>query len=99
MKVSADNNDVDGAIEADIEFHQVISEMSGNNFLIELSDSISHALLDARYAFFRQPDRIFMSWHQHCLVVEALERRDSDAAAEAMLQHLQDSKEVVKRLK
>ena len=98
MKQSANTNDVDGAIQSDIEFHQLISEMSQNNFLIELSDSISHVLLEARYAFFQQPHRIYASWQQHCRVVAALEKRDSQAAAEAMLQHLQDSKEVVKRL-
>lgn len=98
MKQSADSNDVDAAIQSDIEFHQLISKMSQNKFLIELSDSISHVLLDARYAFFRQPNRILVSWQQHCRVLEALVKRDSHAAAEAMLQHLQDSKEVVKRL-
>ncbi len=98
MKQSADDNDVDAAIQSDIEFHQLISKMSQNKFLIELSGSISHVLLDARYAFFRQPNRILVSWQQHCRVVEALVKRDSQAAAEAMLQHLQDSKEVVKRL-
>lgn len=98
MKQSANTNDVDAAIQSDIEFHQLISRMSQNKFLIELSDSISHVLLDARYAFFRQPNRIWVSWKQHCRVVEALVERDSQAAAEAMLQHLQDSKEVVKRL-
>ena len=98
MKQSADDNDVDAAIQSDIEFHQLISKMSQNKFLIELSDSISHVLLDARYAFFRQPNRILVSWQQHCRVLEALVKRDSQAAAEAMLQHLQDSKEVVKRL-
>ncbi|MCY3780398.1 MAG: FadR/GntR family transcriptional regulator [Chloroflexi bacterium] len=98
MKQSANTNDVDAAIQSDIEFHQLISKMSQNKFLIELSDSISHVLLDARYAFFRQPNRILVSWQQHCRVVEALVKRDSQAAAEAMLQHLQDSKEVVKRL-
>lgn len=98
MKQSADDNDVDAAIQSDIEFHQLISKMSQNKFLIELSGSISHVLLDARYAFFRQPNRILVSWQQHCRVLEALVKRDSQAAAEAMLQHLQDSKEVVKRL-
>jgi GntR family transcriptional repressor for pyruvate dehydrogenase complex len=98
MKQSANTNDVAAAIQSDIEFHQLISKMSQNNFLIELSDSISHVLLDARHAFFRRPNRIFVSWQQHCRVVEALEKRDSQAAAEAMLLHLQDSKEVVKRL-
>ena len=98
MKQSATTNDVDAAIQADIEFHQLISKISQNNFLIELSDSISHVLLEARYAFFQQPNRIFVSWQQHYRVVEALEKRDSQAAAEAMLQHLQDSKEIMNRL-
>ena len=98
MKQSANTDDVETAIQSDIEFHQLISKMSQNNFLIELSDSISHVLLDARYAFFQQPNRIYVSWQQHCRVLEALEKRDSQAAAEAMLRHLQDSKEVVKRL-
>lgn len=92
MEQCAENGDIDGAVQADIDFHDLISKATRNHFLIQLNDSINYALIESRYAYFQNPQNILSSCQQHRFVAEALRRREPEEAAQAMLQHARRTK-------
>lgn len=93
MRKSAQERDIDGAVEADIEFHDLINHAAQNDLLVKLNDSINYVLLESRYAYFQEPERIFGSCEQHQRVVDALKDRDANAASEAMVLHVENTRE------
>lgn len=99
MEDSARTENAEAAVEADIQFHELLSKASQNTFLIQLSDNISHAVLESRYGYFQQPNRIEASCRQHYRVLDALKRRDPEAASAAMLEHVRDSITAIKNLR
>lgn len=98
MQESANTNNVQLAVDADIEFHDRISRASQNGFLIQLSDSISHAVIESRYGYFQRPHQIVTSLRQHYCVYEALQKRDPEAAAAAMREHVRNSIQVLQEI-
>ena len=98
MEISGREADVESAVQADIEFHDLISQATRNSLLIKLSDSVNHALLESRYGYFQDQGRILSSWQQHCRIAEALKRHDPKAVKEAMQIHVQNTKEVIQQL-
>jgi GntR family transcriptional repressor for pyruvate dehydrogenase complex len=98
MGESARTNDPALAVEADNEFHERLSKITQNNFLIQLNESIIGAVLESRFGYFQQPNRIELSWQQHCRVYEALQRHDADAAVAAMREHVRNSIEAIKNI-
>jgi DNA-binding GntR family transcriptional regulator len=67
-------------------FHQALAEASHNptaSALVEQLRARSELVYAGRLA-----KRAASSWHEHAEVVEAIERRDVDAAGEAMRSHL-----------
>ena len=98
MEQCAQSSDIDGAVQADIAFHDLISKATRNYFLIELNDSINYALIESRYAYFQSGDNILASCRQHRAVAEALERGDPQESAEAMRQHVQKTKVAMRRV-
>jgi len=98
MKQCAEANDVDGAVKADIEFHDLINLAARNELLAKLNDSINYVLLESRYAYFQDVQRISLSWEQHRRVVEALSNKDAQAAFAAMLEHVQKTRDRMRSL-
>jgi GntR family transcriptional repressor for pyruvate dehydrogenase complex len=98
MENSGRAGDIESAVQADIKFHDLISQATHNTLLIKLSESVNHALLEIRYGYFQDPDNILSSWQHHCQIVEALKRRDPKAVTEAMLVHVQHSIRIIQQL-
>ena len=92
MEHWAEIGDVDGAVQADIDFHDLISKATRNHFLIQLNDSVNYALIESRYAYFQDPQNILASCQQHRQVAEALKNHEPEEAAQAMLQHARKTK-------
>lgn len=98
MEYGARSQNIEAAVEADIEFHDFISQASQNAFLINLNDSINYALLEGRHAAFQDPNRILRSCEEHRRVAEAIRQRDPQAATKAMLDHIYNAKEAIRQL-
>ncbi len=75
-------------IAADQLFHQTIVQACGNRLLVEMLDSLQDRIRLHRQVYFAHGRRIEQSLREHLLVVEALERRQGPAAADAMYAHL-----------
>jgi GntR family transcriptional repressor for pyruvate dehydrogenase complex len=80
----------DGYIEADLDFHLALAEAAGNPLVLSLFDSIVGLLREERIRLFQVKGAPERSQRHHKCILEALERRDPDAAREAMRAHLQD---------
>jgi GntR family transcriptional repressor for pyruvate dehydrogenase complex len=83
--------DAETASQADVEFHRAIARAAENDLYLVLVDSISDVLMEIRRTTLRVPGRADAAVQQHRLVLEALERRDVNAAVDAMRRHLADS--------
>jgi len=78
----------DQAYEYDLEFHHALAQASGNPFLVELSGSVGGAVESDRRATMSIPNRIRASAEDHQCILDAVRRRDREAACAAMVQHI-----------
>ena len=82
-------DNADGYIEADLEFHLALAEAAGNPLILALLDSIVGVLREERARLFRVKGAPQRSQLHHKRILEAVERRDPQAASDAMRAHLQ----------
>ena len=85
--------DSDVYIEADLDFHLALAEAAGNPIVLSLIDSIVGLLREQRLRIFRVeggPDR---GQQHHRRILEAIQRRDPQAARAAMQSHLAQVRE------
>ena len=77
----------DDAVQSDMEFHRAVAEISGNEIMHLLVESMADL---HRSSLARGYERVSTSnaVRQHAEVLAALEARDGDAAARAMHRHL-----------
>jgi len=87
-------NDPTGFRISDTEFHGIIAQAAGNPFLSRVSQSLF--VLGTEYQQPRRetPDELHRAVTEHHVLLEALAAHDPDAAASAMLAHLETSKQV-----
>jgi GntR family transcriptional regulator, transcriptional repressor for pyruvate dehydrogenase complex len=85
--------DPDAYIEADLDFHLALAEGAANPLILSLIDSIVGLLREQRIRIFSVPGGPERGQIHHKRILEAMERRDSDAAREAMKAHLQQVKD------
>lgn len=90
LKVMDDSvSDLDEYIDADVLFHQALGRAANNEILRVLLDSMREAIREnIRTLATLYPESIREAAVHHRAIAEALERRDPDAAREAMRGHL-----------
>jgi DNA-binding GntR family transcriptional regulator len=77
------------AMEFDEQFHNLIVEASENSYLASFSYSLQIHIRRFKYLFLKQPvTGTYASVQEHALIIEAMERRDHDAASAMMKQNL-----------
>ena len=80
-----DNRD-DGHLDA--EFHRLLTEESGNQVLGQIMAAIQTALNASRASWLRDNERSSVSLAGHLRLIDALEKRDTEAARLAMTHHI-----------
>ena len=83
----------DVGMEADFEFHKAIAEATGNRFFLgtlnSLKKPILFGMLLGRQFALKQPDeRVAVVIAEHARIVDAIGRKDGEAARDAMRRHL-----------
>lgn len=73
--------------EVNIEFHQAIIRMSGNQVLIDLAENLFTHMRMIRRKTIGEKDRAARSIRDHINIIEAIERRDTDRAGELVRDH------------
>ncbi len=80
-------------IEADLDFHLALAEAADNPLILALIDSIVGLLREQRSRIFEVGGGPERGQFHHKRILEAIERRDADAAREAMRAHLEQVRE------
>jgi GntR family transcriptional repressor for pyruvate dehydrogenase complex len=80
-------------IEADLDFHLALAEGAANPLILSLLDSIVALLREQRLRIFRVPGGPERGQIYHKRILDAVERRDSEKAREAMRAHLSQVRE------
>jgi DNA-binding FadR family transcriptional regulator len=82
-------HDREAYIEADLDFHLALAEAADNPLILALIDSIVGLLRDQRSRIFEVDGGPERGQFHHKRILEAIERRDPEAAREAMRAHLE----------
>jgi DNA-binding GntR family transcriptional regulator len=88
---------VDEYSDANIEFHQAIMRLSGSQLIASLTENLFIHVRAIRKATIRKGDRAERSIVDHLNIVEALERRDTEAAERLAREHTLGLAEFVER--
>jgi GntR family transcriptional regulator, transcriptional repressor for pyruvate dehydrogenase complex len=80
--------DPDAYIEADLDFHLALAEGAANPLILALLDSIVGLLREQRLRIFKVPGGPERGQVHHKRILEAVERRDAEAARDTMRAHL-----------
>lgn len=78
--------DHDPGVDEDIEFHHLIAEMSGNQFLVSLVEFINKHMESSRDMLLRYDESSTRLGHR--AILGALRDHDADTARQAMAQHI-----------
>jgi DNA-binding GntR family transcriptional regulator len=73
--------------EVNINFHQTIIELSGNDVLIQLAENLFTHMRMIRHETIGEEDRVDRSIHDHLNIIQALEARDTERAEDLVRQH------------
>lgn len=83
--------------DANIRFHQMILEMSGTALLPEMADGLFLHIHAVRRRALAENDRASRSVVDHLAIIEALEQRDAELAAQLVRKHTMRLHEHVRR--
>ena len=84
---SSSRADLSEYSEANIQFHQMILEMSGCRLLAEMADGLFVHMHGVRRRALEENDRASRSVVDHQAIIEALEARDADLSAQLVREH------------
>jgi DNA-binding GntR family transcriptional regulator len=85
------DDDIDAVVAANAEFHTTVTQLSGNEVLVELA-----AQVDRRVRWYFTPvarHRGPQSWEEHAALIEAIVAGDGDGAAKVMREHTEHTRE------
>ncbi|TCN35563.1 DNA-binding GntR family transcriptional regulator [Kribbella orskensis] len=85
-----ESGDIDGAVRTNAELHGLITEMSGNRFLVDFAGQV-----DRRVRWYYTPVapvRGAASWREHSRLVKAISDGDEDKAAQIMREHTEHTR-------
>jgi GntR family transcriptional regulator, transcriptional repressor for pyruvate dehydrogenase complex len=86
--MDAAQRDPEAFIEADLDFHLALAEAAANPLILSLIDSIVGLLREQRMQIFYVGGGPARGQMHHKRILDAVERRDSQGAREAMRHHL-----------
>jgi len=76
------------AIDEDTAFHAALARATHNRIAVRLMETLNDLLMESRRLTLRQKGRPQRSFEGHEAIVQAVERRDPDAAERAMHEHI-----------
>ena len=86
-----DAQTLEAAVQADMDFHRALSEASGNRILLLVIESLDELLATAHGKGFRAMAQA-QPIQAHQDILDAILRRDADAAARSMTAHLKTAR-------
>jgi GntR family transcriptional repressor for pyruvate dehydrogenase complex len=83
-------------VALDIDFHNAITRMSRNMFLIQMMNFLINPETDMRKIVLRLPDHLQVAHNGHSAITEAIARHDPKAARQAMIKALERPLEILR---
>ncbi len=80
--------DIHEMVQADIDFHDVILDSTGNDRLVEIMNNLAYRIHRYRYEFIRDTSHHPAILHEHDKVYEEILDRNEDMAVAAMQSHI-----------
>ena len=91
-EMEAAYRDMRDAVKADVEFHKIVAEATGNTyfrqFVLFLRGRIYASIRAGRQDLMEDPARLRVDIEEHKAIYAAIESRDPDAARNAICRHL-----------
>lgn len=90
-EAAVDADDIDGMVAANAELHRCVTELSGNQVLLDLVSQV-----DRRVRWYYTPiarHRGRQSWQEHARLIDAVENGDAEAAARIMRHHTERTRQ------
>lgn len=91
-----ESGDIDGTVRTNGDLHNLITQMSGNRFLVDFA-----AQVDRRVRWYYTPVapvRGAASWREHNRLVKAISEGDEDKAAQIMREHTEQTRKAYHEL-
>lgn len=88
-------NDHHAFMSTDERFHLFLSELTKNNRMIHLMQRLRSRFFTAGLYVLKRPNRLLTTIQEHTGIVDALVRKDGEAAAAAMLNHLRNGRSLM----
>lgn len=88
LEKHAASGDVERYYEVNYAFHDALQEMAGNRWLQQMIGDLRKLLKLSRYRSLKLEGRLMDSLAEHRALMDALHRRDADAAQRVMHDHL-----------
>ena len=83
--------------KADTHFHNVITQGSGNTYLINLCQDLQEKVTRFRYIYFKSSKRAEEIVNEHKLIVDAMEKRDAEEARGYSIEHINNLRKSIDR--
>jgi GntR family transcriptional repressor for pyruvate dehydrogenase complex len=96
-RAAASAADLDAFLDADLELHQIITEAAHNQIMARFMDSLTRLGTASRRRTGALPGVRNQSLQDHQAIVDALLRRDPEAAANMMRQHLENIQDSLRK--
>lgn len=97
LKDLPETDSMEEHVERDITFHLQIAKATHNPVLLMVLTSTSELLREGRRRIFTVPGELVKARHWHQAIFEAIERRDPEAAREAMANHTEQVRQGLSR--
>lgn len=95
FKETLECGDVTAFAEADVKFHDIIYRATDNERLIQLLFNLREQMYRYRVEYLKREDTHEILLAEHAKIVEAIEKRDKEAAMKAVCKHIDNQVEVV----
>ena len=89
------DKDKEKMIQSDTHFHNLITQGSGNEYLINILLDLQEQVLRFRYIYFKSTKRAEEVVNEHRSILEALENRDAEAARAFCKEHIKKLREAI----
>ncbi|MBI5351504.1 MAG: FadR family transcriptional regulator [Chloroflexi bacterium] len=93
MEVATASNNSEAFVEADLDFHLALAEATQNPIIPALMDSVIDLLREQRKRTGNVSGGLARGQYHHKIILDAVIKRDPDAARQAMQNHLQQVRE------
>jgi DNA-binding GntR family transcriptional regulator len=93
LEVASAQGDMAQAAELDFEFHRLIGQAAGNPYLLEVQEMLHRLAMRFVYLGFDRSGNVADTIADHRRIVDALRRRDADAAEVALLEHCRNGRD------